>query len=366
MRAAAVVMARIAVGMSNQHVTIDDVARRAGLSVATVSRVMHDNPRVSPQARQRVNEAIDALGYTPNALARGLAMRSTQTIGVLVSSIADPFWAEVTRGIEDYAHQAGYGVLIASSYEDATREQNSMKLFRHKRVDGIVVGASSSGPSALNSARAHHLPVVFINSEHIDPDDAVAAEPTSVTEADHPSAYLVADDTHGALLLVEHLLALGHTRVAYIGATGRASSVRRLHGYRQALQQAGLALDETLVVLTGEGANDGELGAFRLLTRDSRPTALFCYDDMTALGALRAARALQLHTPTDVSIVGFDDIPIAAYLDPPLTTVRQPMYEMGQQAMTMLVALLRGADPLRYVTMPGELVTRSSSGLAPI
>lgn len=349
--------------MSNQHVTIDDVARRAGLSVATVSRVMHNNPRVSPQARRRVNEAIDALGYTPNALARGLAMRSTQTIGVLVSSIADPFWAEVTRGIEDYAHQAGYGILIASSYEDAAREQNSMKLFRHKRVDGIVVGASSSGPEALNSARAHHLPVVFINSEHIDPDEA--ADPMPALEAEHPSAYLVADDAHGAMLVTAHLLALGHTRIAYIGARDRASSVRRLNGYRQALEQSGLTLDETLVVITGEGANDGELGAFRLLTREARPTALFCYDDMTALGALRAARALQLRTPSDVSIVGFDDIPIAAYLDPPLTTVRQPMYEMGQQAMSMLVALLQGADPPRYVTMPGELVVRSSSGPAP-
>lgn len=353
--------------MSNQHVTIDDVARRAGLSVATVSRVMHNNPRVSPQARRRVNEAIDALGYTPNALARGLAMRSTQTIGVLVSSIADPFWAEVTRGIEDYAHQAGYGILIASSYEDAMREQNSMKLFRHKRVDGIVVGASSSGPDALNSARAHHLPVVFINSEHIDPDEATDAPETATPamEAEHPSAYLVADDAHGAMLMIEHLVALGHTRIAYIGARDRASSVRRLSGYRQALRQAGLVLDESLVVITGEGANDGELGAFRLLTREARPTALFCYDDMTALGALRAARALQLRTPSDVSIVGFDDIPIAAYLDPPLTTVRQPMYEMGQRAMGMLVALLQGADPPRYVTMPGELVVRASSGPAP-
>lgn len=353
--------------MSNQHVTIDDVARRAGLSVATVSRVMHNNPRVSPQARRRVTEAIDALGYTPNALARGLAMRSTQTIGVLVSSIADPFWAEVTRGIEDYAHQAGYGILIASSYEDSTREQNSMKLFRHKRVDGIVVGASSSGPDALNSAQTHHLPVVFINSEHIDPGEAMESSdpPTPAPAGAHPSAYLVADDAHGAALVTAHLLILGHRRIAYIGARDRASSVRRLNGYRQALEQAGVGFDESLVVITGEGANDGELGAFRLLTREARPTALFCYDDMTALGALRAARALQLRAPGDVSIVGFDDIPIAAYLDPPLTTVRQPMYEMGQQAMTMLVALLQGADPPRYVTMPGELVVRSSSGPAP-
>jgi DNA-binding LacI/PurR family transcriptional regulator len=175
--------------------------------------------------------------------------------------------------------------------------------------------------------------------------------------------YLVAgDDVHGAKLATEHLLSLGHRRCAYVGAEGRASSLRRLRGYRLALAEAGLPFDESLVVAPGEGAIHGELAAFRLLARRPAPSALFCYDDMTAVGVLRAVRALNLGVPQDVAVVGFDDIPLAAYLDPPLTTVRQPMYEMGQQAMTMLLDLINGEMPPRLVTMPGELVIRSSSG----
>lgn len=353
--------------MHNDHVTIDDVARRAGLSVATVSRVMHDSPRVSADARRRVQDAVAALGYSPNALARGLAMRRTSTVGVLVSSIADPFWAQVVRGIEDCAYHERYAVIIASSYEDVAREQGAVELFRHKRVDGIIVAASSGGPEALMEMRPRGVPVVFINNEHIEIDNE-HIEPVSASLAlDEPAGagpvYLVAnDDTQGAILVVEHLLALGHRRIGYIGATGRASSLRRYHGYRLTLERASVPRDDLLVVHLDEGADEGELGAFRLLAGEARPTALFCYDDVMALGALRAVRALGMQTPRDVSVVGFDDIPIAAYMDPPLTTVRQPMYEMGQQAMHMLLGLLRSEPPAPRVIMPGELVVRASSG----
>lgn len=346
------------------HATINDVARRAGLSVATVSRVMHDSPKVSQEAQRRVREAAATLGYMPNGLARGLVTRNTGTIGVLVSSIADPFWAEVVRGCEDRAQEHGCAVLIASSYEDAAREQRALDLFRQKRVDGVIVGASSSGPTALGNRGAYRLPVVFVNNEHIRPNDEPLAD--GATAGAEPNTYLVAgDDVRGAMLATTYLLSQGHRRCAYLGAEGRASSVHRLHGYRLALAEAGLPFDESLVVSLGEGAVPGELAAFRLLARRPQPTALFCYDDMTAVGALRAIRALNLHVPQDIAVVGFDDIPLAAYLDPALTTVRQPMHEMGQQAMTMLLDLVRGEAPPRLVTMSGELVIRSSVGLAP-
>lgn len=354
--------------MSHRSLTIIDVARHAGLSAATVSRVMHDSPQVSEDARRRVREAIAALGYTPNALARSLATRSTRTIGVLVSSIADPFWAEVVRGVEDAAQEAGYAVLIAGSYENARREEKAIDLFRQNRVDAIVVGASSGGPQALPGMVVDGLPVVFINNEHIEPEDEASAnggEPDPGWASD-PQTYLVAgDDRRGAQTATEHLLALGHTRISYIGAAGRASSLRRLQGFRLAMQQAGCPGDEAVNMTTGDRANDGELGAFRLLTGEARPTALFCYDDMTALGALRAARALNLHAPQDLSVVGFDDIPIAAYLEPPLTTVRQPMHEMGARAMRVVIERLRGEEPPGRVIMQGDLVVRVSSGPAP-
>lgn len=354
--------------MVENRVTIIDVARRAGLSVATVSRVMHDSPRVSPEARQRVRAAVETLGYTPNALARGLAMNSTShTVGVLLSSIADPFWAEVARGIEDYAHSEHYAVLIAGSYEDTERERSAFDLFQYKRVDGIIVGASSGGPEMLDQRRTFGLPVVFVNNEHIEPNDLASNSMDGHSDGTAGgSFYLVAnDDLQGAMLATTHLLDLGHRRIAYIGPPGRASSVRRCTGYRRALEHAGIAFDEDTVAIVGEGANAGELGAFRLLARHPAPTALFCYDDMTALGALRAVRALNRRVPHDVSVIGFDDIPMAAYLDPPLTTVRQPMYEMGCQAMNTLLALLQGQSSPHTITMAGELMVRQSSGAAP-
>ncbi|HXT35253.1 MAG TPA: LacI family DNA-binding transcriptional regulator [Chloroflexota bacterium] len=357
--------------MHDRQRTSSDVARYAGLSVATVSRVMHDSPRVSPEARRRVEEAVAALGYTPNALARGLVTRTTRTIAVLVSSIADPFWAEVIRGVEDHAVEAGYAAFIASSYEDAGREEKAISLFRQKRVDGIVIGASSRGPKVLWRRDAGAMPVVFMNNEHIEPEDE-ASDPAPATDSlageDATLARtsrIAGDDRRGARLLINHLLELGHRRIAYIGATGRASSLRRLHGFRQAMAEACLPIDEAWVIATDEGANAGELSAFRLLTGESRPTALLCYDDMTALGALRATRALGLRCPGDISVVGFDDIPIAAYLEPPLTTVRQPMHEMGVRAMRLLIELLHEEKPPRQVIMPGELVARASSGPAP-
>lgn len=354
--------------MVENRVTIGDVARRAGLSVATVSRVMHDSPRVSAAARQRVRAAVETLGYTPNALARGLAMNSTSHIvGVLLSSIADPFWAQVACGIEDYAHSEHYAVLIAGSYEDTERERSAFDLFQYQRVDGIIVGASSAGLEMLHQRRTFGLPVIFVNNEHIEPDDLTSNRTDGDSDGLAPgNSYLVAnDDVQGAMLATAHLLELGHQCIAYIGPPGRASSVRRCTGYRQALERAGMTFDEDMVAIVGEGANAGELGAFRLLARPSAPTALFCYDDMTALGALRAVRALNRRVPHDVSVVGFDDIPLAAYLDPPLTTVRQPMYEMGRQAMHTVLDLLQGQAPPHAITMPGELVVRRSSGGAP-
>lgn len=350
-----------------EQVTIEDVARLAGMSAATVSRVMHNSPRTSPEAQRRVREAVATLGYMPNALARGLVTRSTHTVGVLVNSIGDPFWAEVLRGCEDYAQEQGYAVLITSAYEDPARERRAIDLFQQKRVDGIIIAASSGGPMALGDQRAYRLPVVFVNDEHMEPDEiSVATDAVPHVEAAIvPSIYHVAnDDVQGGKLATEHLLQLGHRRCAYVGAPGRASSAHRQRGYTRALEQAGLPVDESLIVASGEGAMHGELAAFRLLARRSAPTALFCYDDMTAVGALSAIRALNLRVPQDVSVVGFDDIPLAAYLDPPLTTVRQPMYDMGRQAMQMLLGLERGETPASLVTMPGELIVRASSGPA--
>jgi DNA-binding LacI/PurR family transcriptional regulator len=344
----------------DDHVTIDDVARISGLSVATVSRVMHDNPRVSAETSLRVREVIDRLGYTPNALARGLSMRVTHTIGVLVISISDPFWGEVVHGIEDRARQDRYAVLLASTDEDVDKERQALELFRHQRVDGIIIGASSTGTGVAGDSRPSRLPLVFVNNEHLQ-----TSYDTQHNPEPRAASLIATDDRQGARLAVEHLIGLGHRRIAYIGPPDRASSIRRQQAYLQALEAAGVMPDPSLIITIGEGANHGELAAFRVLARTPAPTALFCYDDMTALGALRAIRALKMRVPADISVVGYDDIPLAAYLDPPLTTVSQPMNEMGRQAMSILLDVFHGHSEPRTIVLGGELVVRGSSGPAP-
>jgi DNA-binding LacI/PurR family transcriptional regulator len=321
---------------------------------------MHDNPRVSHETSLRVRAVIDRLGYTPNALARGLSMRVTHTIGVLVISISDPFWGEVVHGIEDRARRDHYAVLLASTDEEVDKERQALELFRHQRVDGIIIGASSTGTSAAGDQRPMRPPIVFVNNEHQPTDVGARLNPEP-----HGAGLIATDDCQGARLAVEHLIGLGHKRIAYIGPPDRASSVHRLLGYRLAIEAAGGVSDESLLMLVGEVANQVELAATRVMARAPAPTALFCYDDMTALGALRAARALKLRVPADISVVGYDDIPLAAYLDPPLTTVRQPMSEMGQQAMSMLLSVLRDHTEPRIIVLGGELVVRDSSGPVP-
>ena len=345
--------------MQSENATIEDVARLAGLSMATVSRVLHQSPRVSAEARARVLAAVDHLDYTPNALARGLAMSTTHTIGVLVSSISDPFWGEVVQTIQSFARQEQYSVLIAASDENREIERQALELFRHKRVDGIIVGASSGGIGVLHDQRLGRVPLVFVNNEHFLPNGRDAEQ------AAHPRANLVAtDDWRGGKLAVEHLLQQGHRHIAYIGPSDRASSVNRLDGYRDALDEAGIPFESALVAMVGEGPNPGELATFRLLAGNPMLTALFCYDDMTAVGALRALRALRLRVPADISVVGFDDLPLAAYLEPQLTTVRQPTNELGTQAVRILLDILQRRQPPRTITVQGELVVRDSSGPA--
>ena len=345
--------------MRDEHATIEDVARLSGVSMTTVSRVMHHSVRVSPEARARVLAAVEHLGYTPNALARGLAMSTTRTVGVLVSSVSDPFWGEVVQTIQRQARQQDYGVLIAASDEDVETERQVLELFLHKRVDGIIVGASSGGTSVLRDPRYARVPLVFVNNEHFLTSPAAHPEPT------HAANLVASDDRQGGTLAVEHLLSLGHRHIAYIGPADRASSLHRRAGYAAALEYAGVVCDPALIETVGEGANPGELATFRLLAHRPRPTAIFCYDDMTAVGALRAVRALQLRVPTDISVMGFDDILLAAYLDPPLTTVRQPTGELGEQAVRLLLDILAGGVLPRVVTVHGELVVRDSTGRPP-
>jgi LacI family transcriptional regulator len=335
-------------------VSIKDIAKAADVSHSTVSRALSDSPLISVETKERIQRLAQEMGYSPDAQARSLVMGRTQTIGVVVTTIIDPFITEIVQAVESTAHDHGYSVILASSNSRRRREIAAVEMLRSKRVDAVIVTSSRVG--ALYQAHLDQLgaPVVLINSR---------------SEQRGPYTFSVeVDNQHGACLATEHLILRGHGRIAYIaGAANHSDDVERLVGYRQALDEAGIAFDSDLVV-RGTGRADGGEGAIpEIMDMGDRPTAAFCYNDMTAIGLLRAARSAGIRVPDDLAVVGFDDIPFAAYVSPSLTTIAQPKPEMGRQAVEMALALA-GAEAsdlsvTTNVVLRGRLVVRESSGV---
>ena len=358
-------------GKASRAITIKDVARLSGVSIATVTRALQGHPRVLPSTRYRVEEAAAALGYRPHFIARALATGTSDTIGLIIPSTGDRFWGEVAAAIEQRAAEAGFSVLFANSHGDLDRERRMVELFLGKRVDGIVVAAALGDSRSWFSPREAPLPVVHIGlDEGLRPQDLLAAQHLAVRELlgstdagpDGLLGSVSFDDIEAARTAVRHLLELGHSQVAFVGAAPLRSAVLRLIGFRAALDDAGLR--PATIVECEETLEGGRMAALKLLARPRRPTALVAYDDLVAIGVMRGAHALGLRVPEDASVIGFDDIDIAAFVEPPLTTVRQPKAEMGRLAVEILLQSLGGAPPSRC-TLPGTLVVRSSTGSRP-
>lgn len=333
--------------------TIMDVARRADVSIATVSRVIHGSSLVSPETEQRVRAAIQELNYSPNALASAMVTRRTRTIGLIITSLADPFFPELVRGVEEDALLAGYGVLLCNSGADPRREVAAVELLRRKRVDAILVAASRVGQLHLAILEQYGVPVVLINNE-----------------VSSPYVYSVStDDLAGGRLATQFLLSLGHRRIAYIaghtetaGLPGRQSSRDRYNGYAEAMAAAGIPLNPAWVIPGDGRVEAGRQGMAQLLKMSPRPTAVFCYNDLTALGALSACHAAGVAVPDDVSLVGYDNIAMSEWAIPPLTTVAQQTYALGQQALHMALNLLAGKAIADRVTLAPYLVERGTAG----
>jgi DNA-binding LacI/PurR family transcriptional regulator len=326
-------------------VSIKDIARAAHVSHSTVSRALRDSPLVNPETRELIQRIAAEQGYTVSAVARSLVTRRTNTIGVVVTSIADPFVGEVVGGVEEFAVARQYSVILATCHADPDRELRAVRSLQERRVDGILVAASRVGALYLPVLQDLNTPLVLINNQY-------PGEFGYHVSIDNPS---------GARQITNHLIGLGHRRIAYIGDRfGLHSDTERCDGYRESLNDSGVPYDEALVVY-GDGASDSGLHAMRqLLSLASPPTAVFCYNDMQAFGALRAARECGLHVPRDVSIAGFDDLFFCSYTDPPLTTFRQPKQEMGCDAAEILLDLLAGGKP-RSIVKQGELIVRQST-----
>ena len=326
-------------------ISIKDIAREARVSHSTVSRALRNSPLVNAQTAKLIHRIASEKGYVASAVARSLVTKHTNTIGVVVTTVADPFAGEVIGGIEEFAHARGYSVILAASHSDPARELQAVQSFQERRVDGVLVMASRIGAHYLPILSGMKAPIVLINSHH-------------------PGEFIYSvriDDFAGARTATLHLIDLGHKRVAYIGDRfGFQSDAARFAGYRQQLEDAALDFQPDLVV-RGDGGPAGGLEAMsRLLSLSHPPTAVFCYNDRQALGAMRAVREHGLRVPSDISIVGFDDLFLSSYADPPLTTVQQPKHEMGWQALEILLELLGGGKPASRITT-GTLIVRQST-----
>ena len=333
---------RAAVAFSSS-VTIRDVAAKAGVSVATVSRVFNQKGPIREDTIRRVMDVASAMQYVPHAGARSLSTRSTRTIGVLLPDLHGEFFSEVIRGVDVAARQRGYHILVSGSHSDA-EEMSAMLRALRGRVDGLIVMSPDLGLGSISRALAPDTPVALLNC-------AASGRRT-----------IRIDNFNGAHAMTDHLLALGHRRIAFItGPERNADAAERRRGYREAVESRSAEAIE----IAGDFIEDsGHRAVPRILGMSPRPTAIFAANDAMAIGALRALREAQVRVPEDLSLAGFDDVPIARYLTPPLTTVRVEIAEMGRRAVDYLVNTLEtGSDGSRkHDLIAATLVVRESCG----
>ena len=326
-------------------VTIKDIAKAAGVSHTTVSRALNGNPAISAETTTRIRNLAQQMGYTPSAVAQSLLSQQTWTIGMVITTIADPFVAQVVQGVEQVAQAADYSVFLTSSHNNPQQELAVVETLQRRRVDAIIVTSSRVGSLYSSQLDQIQVPIVLINNQE---------------EGEYLRSVAV-DDEQGSQLAVEHLIALGHRRIGYIGTNNRpGSNRRRIAGYKAALRAAGIDFDPDFIINPTAQADLDRGQAGLSLYHSLRATAIFCYNDLMAIGLLMACRQHGVVVPDHLSVVGFDDIEAAQYVSPPLTTVSQPRLKLGQLAMKMTLDLL-GEEDVHDLVLACELVVRKSS-----
>ncbi len=342
--------------LRRQEVSIADIARAAGVSHTTVSRALRESQLISASTRGRIQHLAREMGYTPNAIAQSLQTQQTSTIGLVVTSIADPFWGDVVKGVDEVARAAGFSVFLSVSHNDPDQEMAIIETFHRRRVDGILVAASRITSNYKKRLGHIRVPTVLINSQ--------AGSEANLLH------WVSVDDRAGAQLAVEYLLQLGHRSIGYLGISSRPrSNQQRLLGYQSALAASGMpCCDNWIVVTSGDEASHeedvaaGQTALPRLL--DAGVTAIFCYNDMTAVGVLMACRERGIAVPGELSIIGFDDIRMASYVTPPLTTVQQPKVQLGCLATQVMLDLLNHRPGRNHILMPTLMLRASTAPLA--
>ena len=332
--------------MRQARPTIYDVARLAGVSTATVSRALNDTGQIAPATRLAIDEAVAQLGYHPNTAARSLVTRSTQTIALLLPDITNPFYAALASGVQERALESGHTMLLCTTEGDPEREEHYLGLLRAKQVDGVLVDGLVLPPARITRFVRDGLPIVCLDRDI----DSTLVPLVQV------------NNRLGARLATEHLLSLGHTRVAHVaGAAELRISEERIAGYRDAHNAMGIPVDAELLAV-GSFTEEGGYEAMESLLLGPSFTAVFAANDLSALGVLSALSESGRAVPDDVSVVGFDDLRLSRYTTPPLTTIHQPAAEIARQATGLLLELAAGrtVDRMLHLLEP-ELVVRRST-----
>ncbi|MBE3576322.1 MAG: LacI family DNA-binding transcriptional regulator [Limnochordales bacterium] len=331
-------------------VTIKDIARELGVAHSTVSRAIHDDPRISRETKQRVLEAVARLGYRPNAAARGLVSRRMQAVGLVIPGVADMFYGRIVDGVDRAAYEAGFGLSLYLTHGERRRELDALAQVSERRVDGLIVMARRIPKKVLLDLARQDIPLVLLEPQVL----GLGIDSVRV------------DNRDGAYKAVRYLLDLGHRRIGFIaGPKGQRESQERWQGYRQALAEAGLSYQPELVQ-PGDYTEAGGASAVQRwlqLPPARRPTAIFASNDRSAIGAVTALQAAGVPVPQEISVMGYDDITAAAYSRPAITTMRQPIEEMGATAARLLIDRLVKRREFGYqeVLLKAELVVREST-----
>ena len=329
--------------------SIKDVAAEAGVSVATVSRVLNSHPSVSPAARARVIAAIESLGYRPNAVARSLRTDQTRTLGLVISDVLNPYFTALARSVEEAARALGYSVIIGNADERPELQDHHVRTLLDRRIDGLLVSPTDGGSPLILDAARSGTPMVFV-------DRWIPGVDVPVVRADGREA--VRD-------LVAHLHGLGHRRLAIIaGPAATTTGSERVEAFREALAAYGLELPDAYIGQGDFQADSGRRATESFLALPEPPQVIFA-DNLMALGALDAIRAHGLRVPHDIGLAAFDDIPWFVHTDPPITAIAQPTGDLGRAAVRALADRIEGRRP-QSVTLPARLVVRRSCGESPI
>jgi LacI family transcriptional regulator len=332
-----------------RSVTVADIAREAGVSMMTVSRVINDKPEVSVATRRRILEIIDRLNYTPSGIARSLATHRSAAIGLVIPDVSNPFFADVARGAEQVAWAEGYNIFLCNTEEKPEHELAAVQSLEEKRVDGVVLFSRLESRQLVGVLK-HLSAAVLINRQ-------------TAKKNDRNIGSVRLDDELGGQLVTRHLLGRGRREIGFLaGPLTSHSGQARTKGYLRTLAEAGSKPDSRWMRPCAPTVEGGHAAARELLSAQPELSALFCFNDLVAVGALQACAELGRAVPGDLAIAGYDDIPLAALVTPPLTTCRTPRYELGAEAVRLLLNRIRGNDdPCTEVVLPPQLVIRGSA-----